>query len=129
MGSAQRIPIDPDVGIPDLVRRIADDSKRLVSDEVRLAKLETQDSVKRAGKGAMWLGMAFGISVVCMVAFTLFIATLIGRIVAGHMWLGALIAAIIDLAAGGYLIKRGLSAFTEPSYSLEQTRESLKALR
>jgi len=121
----QRIPIDPDVGIPDLVRRLGDDSKRLLSDEVRLAKLETHDSVKTGGRGVMWLAIALGVGVVAMAAFTLFIATLIGRVAAGHMWLGAIVAAVIDLALGMVLIKKGMAAFKEPSYSLAETRSTL----
>lgn len=85
---AQRIPMDPDVGIPDLVRRLGDDSKRLVVDEVQLAKLEVRDAVTRAGHGVLWVGIAFGVGVIAMVAFTLFLATLIGRLAAGHMWVG-----------------------------------------
>jgi Putative Actinobacterial Holin-X, holin superfamily III len=121
----QRIPIDPDVGIPDLITRLGDDSKRLLGDEVRLAKLELQDNLKQGAKGAMWLGMAFGVGVVAMVAFTLFVATLIGRVVAGHMWLGALVAGVIDIVLGAVLIKKGIAAYTEPSYTLEQTRSTL----
>jgi putative superfamily III holin-X len=121
----QRIPIDPDVGIPDLVRRLGDDSKRLLSDEVRLAKLETHDSVRTGGKGAMWLAIALGVGVIAMAAFTLFVATLIGRVVSGHMWLGAIVAAVIDLAAGVVFVKKGLAAFREPSYSLAETRSTL----
>jgi hypothetical protein len=125
---AQRIPIDPDVGIPDLVRRLGDDSKRLMTDEVRLAKLEVRDNVQRGGHGVLWLVVAFGCGVVAMVAFTLFFATLIGRIAAGHMWVGAVVTGVIELALGGFLVKKGLTAFKEPSYSLEATRESLKDL-
>jgi hypothetical protein len=54
---------DPDAGIPDLVRRLADDGKRLVADEVRLAKIETKENVKRAGRGGIRLAVAFGIGV------------------------------------------------------------------
>jgi ABC-type polysaccharide/polyol phosphate export permease len=125
---AQRMPVDPDVGIPDLVRRLGDDSKRLVTDEVRLAKLEMQDNVQRGGHGVLWLAVAFGIGVVAMVAFTLFFATLIGRMASGHMWVGAIVTGLIELGAAAFLIKRGLGAFTEPSYSLEQTRASLKSV-
>lgn len=125
---AQRIPIDPDVGIPDLVRRLGDDSKRLMSDEVRLAKLEVRDNVKRSGHGVLWLAVAFGCGVVAMVALTLFLTTLIGRITAGHMWVGAIITGVIELALGGVLVKKGLGTFKEPSYSLEATRDSLKDL-
>src|SRR4051812_25289199 len=92
-----RMPVDPEVGIPDLVHRLSDDSKRLMTDEVRLVKLEAKESVVTAGKGAMWLGVAFGIGVVAMVAFTLFLITLIGRLVSGHMWLGAIVTGVIEL--------------------------------
>jgi len=121
----QRLPVDPDAGIPDLVSRLGDDSKRLLSDEVRLAKLEVKENLKHGAKGVLWLGMAFGVGVVTMVAFTLFVATLIGRLVAGHMWLGALVAAVIDLVVGAVMIKKGIAAFAEPSYTLEETRATL----
>ncbi len=124
-----RMMVDPDTGIPDLIHRLGDDSKRLVTDEVQLAKLEMSDSVRRAGRGAMRLGIAFGIGVVALVAFTLLLATLIGRLVAGHMWVGALVTGVGELALAVYLIQRGKAAFKEPSYTFEQTREGLKALR
>jgi hypothetical protein len=122
---AQRMPIDPDVGIPDLVRRLGEDSKRLMSDEVRLAKLEVRDNLDSAAKGAMWLGVGFGTGVLAIVAFTLCLATLIGRLVAGHMWVGALVTGIVELVVAAVLVKKGLSSYAEPSYSLEQTRAAL----
>jgi uncharacterized membrane protein YqjE len=118
------MPVDPDAGIPDLIHRLSDDSKRLMSDEVRLAKLELKDNLKRGGKGTMLLGVAFGTGVLAMVMFTLFATTLIGRLASGHMWVGALITGIVELVIAGVLVKKGLRAFAEPSYSLEATRES-----
>jgi hypothetical protein len=119
-------PIDPDIGIPDLIRRLSDDSKRLMADEVQLAKLEAKDSMKRVTKGALWMGLAFGAGVVMLVALTLFLITLIGRLVNGHMWVGALIVGVAELGFGGWLVKRGIGAFTEPSYTLEHSRNALK---
>ena len=121
--AVQRMPVDPEAGIPDLISRLGDDSKRLVLDEVQLAKLEVRESISRAGRGALRLGIAFGVGVVALVALTLLLATLIGRIAAGHMWIGAVITGLLELATALWLIKRGLSAFKEPSYSLEQTRK------
>ncbi|HEX2717526.1 MAG TPA: phage holin family protein [Gemmatimonadaceae bacterium] len=118
--------IDPDVGIPDLIRRLTDDSKRLVKDEVRLAKLEVSENVHAGARGALWLGLAFGIGVVGLVGFTIFAATLIGRLAAGHMWVGALVVGVLELVAAMVLIRRGLAAYRGPSYTLEETRESLK---
>jgi len=123
--AVQRMFVDPDAGIPDLVRRLGDDSKRLLSDEVRLAKLETKESLERGGHGALWLAVAFGVSVVAMVAFTICLATLIGRLAAGHMWVGALVTGVLEIGVGVVFMKKGIRAFGEPSYSLAETRASL----
>lgn len=118
--------IDPDAGIPDLIRRLTDDSKRLVADEVRLAKLELGENIHAGARGALWLSVAFGVGVVGLVAFTIFAASLIGHAVNGHMWLGAIIVGALELVAAVVLIGKGLKAFRTPSYTLEETRESLK---
>jgi hypothetical protein len=116
---------DPDTGIPDLIRRLTDDSKRLVTDEVRLAKLEARDGLHKVTKGTLWMALAFGVGVVMLVALTIFLVTLIGRIANGHMWVGALVTGLVELAAGGFLIKKGLGALTEPSYTFEASRAAL----
>jgi hypothetical protein len=118
--------VDPNTGIPELISRLGDDSKRLVSDELRLAKLEVREHIKQSSKDAMWLAIAFGLGVVAMMAFTLFAITLIGRVLNGHMWVGALVVGVIELGLGYVLIKRGVAAFEDESYSLPMTRESLK---
>jgi hypothetical protein len=123
---AHRVRVDPNAGIPDLVRDLAADSKRLLADEVQLAKLETKESVRRAGKGALWLALAFGIGVVTLVALTLLLVTLIGRLANGHMWVGALATGALEIVVALVLFKRGMGAFKQPSYTLEDTRESVK---
>lgn len=116
---------DPDTGIPDLIRRLGDDSKRLVNDEIRLAKLEARESMHTAAKGGLWMGVAFGVAVVMLVAFTVLMVALIGRLL-GNFWAGALITGALELIAAGLLIKSGLSSFAEPSYTLEETRREMK---
>jgi Putative Actinobacterial Holin-X, holin superfamily III len=122
----ERLPTDPDTGIPELIRQLGDDSKRLVTDEVRLAKLEMKESVQRAGHGAVRLAVAFGIGVVTLVALTVFLATLIGRLAAGHMWVGALVTGLVELAIAAVLLRKGLTALREPSYTFRDTRGALK---
>lgn len=122
----ERISVDPDAGIPDLIRQLGDDSKRLVADEVRLAKLEMRESVHRAGQGAVQLAVAFGVGIVMLVSLTLFLVTLIGRLAAGHMWVGAIATGVIELAAAVLLLRRGLATLRQPSYSFEETRSALK---
>jgi uncharacterized membrane protein YqjE len=121
----QRMAVDPNTGIPDLISRLGEDSKRLMRDEVQLAKLELRDSMKRSTRGAMWMGVSFGVGVVALVALTLLVATLIGRLAAGHMWVGALFTGVVELVVAVVLIRRGVGTLGEPSYSLEQTRKSI----
>jgi len=118
--------IDPDAGIPDLFRRLTDDSKRLVSDEVRLAKLEISESVHAGARGALWLALAFGVGVVGMVGLTIFLVTAIGRVASGHMWVGAIVTGVLELGLAAFLVKKGIGSFGKPSYTLEQTRHSLR---
>ena len=118
--------VDPDTGIPDLIHRLTDDSKRLLADEVRLAKLEMTENIHAGARGALWLTLAFGTGVVGLVALTLLVATLIGNLANGHMWVGAIVVGVLELVAAMVLIKKGVGAFGRPSYSLEETRESLK---
>ena len=116
---------DPDLGIPDLIRRLTQDSKRLVADEVRLAKIDATDSVHRAARGVLWMALAFGVGVVMFVALTLFVVTLIGRLANGHMWIGALVTGVLEIGVGAWLVKRGIAAMVAPSYSLEASRNAL----
>jgi len=115
--------------IPDLVRRLGDDSKHLLNNELRLAKLEMHEAAHEAGAAATSFAVAFGAGVIAVVALTLFIATLIGRIVNGHMWLGAGIAGVIDVAAGAVLLRKGLAEFSEPGRALDELRASNRSRR
>ena len=118
--------IDPDVGIPDLFHRLRDDTKRLVSDEVRLAKLEMSESVHAGMRGALWLALAFGVGIVAMVGLTIFLVAAIGGLASGHMWIGAIVTGVLELGLAALLVKKGIGSFAKPSYSMEETRHSLK---
>jgi len=120
--AARPVYVDPEVGLPDLVKSLTDDSKRLVKDEVLLAKLEAKEAVKTAGKGALWMGVAFGVGIVMLIALTIALASGIGEIANGNMWLGALLTGAIEIGLGVWLMKRGVSAFGKPSYTLAETR-------
>lgn len=121
-----RVPIDPNAAIPDLVRSLADDSKRLLKDEIQLAKLESQESLKKTSKGVMWLALAFGVSVVMLVAATLMLVTLVGEIANDNFWVGALVTGLVELALAAWLIRKGIGAFRTDAYSLPETRAAAK---
>lgn len=126
---AQQQPLDFDPGFAPLIKQLADDSRKLVGDELRLAKLETIDSVHRAGRGALWIAAALGAGIVALVGATLLLTTIIGQLVEGNYWLGALVTAVIELVAGYWLLKKGLREYTQAPYSLPETREGLKLIK
>ena len=125
MAAQPAVPVDPDLGIPDLIRRLGDDSKRLARDEVCLAKLEMSSSIHDTARGTMWLGLAFGAGVVTLVALTITLVALLGRAF-GHYWAGALVVAVVELIAAFVLMRMGLGRLREPSYTLEESRESVR---
>ena len=73
--------------------------------------------------------MAFGVAVVALVAVTLFLATAFGAIANGHYWVGALLTAAIEIAAGLWLVQRGLAAYRGAPYSMPDTRTGLRLVR
>lgn len=115
--------------VGQLVDSFTDDARQLFKAEVRLARLETSESMTRAGRGSLWLAVAFGVTVVALVAFTLFLATLMGRIADGHHWIGAVITGAIELALGGWLVKRGLKELARAPYTMPETRAGLRAVK
>lgn len=126
---SQQQPLDFDPGLAPLVKQLTDDSKKLLGDEVRLAKLETIESIHKAGIGALWLGAALGAAIVALVGATLLLATMIGRLVEGHYWVGAMVTAVVELVAGYWLLTRGIKTYKQAPYSLPETREGIKLIR
>jgi hypothetical protein len=124
--AAHTIHVDPDTKVTELVGQLAKDSKRLVSDEILLAKLEVKESVRTGARGVLWLSMAFGIAVIALVALTIALVSLVGRLTDGNYWAGALVVGGVEIGLGALLVMRGIRRFGEPSYTLGESREELK---
>ena len=117
--------VDPETGIPDLIRRLGDDSKRLASDEVRLAKLELHESVRSGVAGSIRLALALAFGIVAAVALTVLLVAAIAALLGHNYWAGALIVGVIELVVGLVLVKRGVTTVKSPPYSLQSARASL----
>lgn len=126
---AQQAPLDFDPGFAPLIKQLTDDSRKLIADEVRLAKLETMEGVHRAGMGALWMGAAIGALIVALVGATLLLATIIGRLAGGHYWIGALVTAVVELAVGYLLLTRGIRQYKAAPYSLPATRDGIRLIK
>lgn len=125
MASRQVTFTDNDTGVRDLVRRLTDDSRRLVTDEVRLAKLELNEGMRTGARGAMWLAVAFGATVVALTALTVLLSTALGRLL-GNYWAGTMLTGALELVAGWLFLRHGLAMYREPaSLTLAETRTEL----
>jgi uncharacterized membrane protein YqjE len=93
---------------------------------VRLAKIELRESVQTGVRGSLWLGLALGVGVVALVALTVLLIAVLGLVFNGNYWAGALVVGVLELLVGFVLVRRGTTAFKEPSYTLEHSREALK---
>jgi hypothetical protein len=119
------VQIEPNVGIPGLLGRLSDDSKRLVGDKARLARLEMRESVRVGMRGMLWLALGFGIGVIGLVALTVLLAVVFGNGLLGKAWAGALIAGGIELVIGGALILAGSRILKRTDYTLDESRQEM----
>ena len=67
--------------------------------------------------------------VVALVALTLFLTTLIGRLASGHHWIGAVLTGALEVVVGAWFVKRGLRELGRAPYSLPETRAGLRIIR
>lgn len=121
--------VEPNATIGDLISRLGDDGKRLLHDEVHLAKLEVSENVHLAARGMMWLGIGLALSFVMLTALTVGISAILGQLFGDALWLGTLITAMLWLVTGGILLKSGIGRLTSPPYTLPQTRRELTLTR
>lgn len=124
--ATQGIRIEPEPTIGDLVGRLTDDSKRLVNNEVRLARLEMGESMHHAVQGGIRFALAFGISILALVALSVLLTDVIGSVLIGRAWAGAIITGVLEIIAGALLLWVGMQAMKKADFTLGESRAELK---
>jgi uncharacterized membrane protein YqjE len=117
---------DTQAALPDLVRRLADDSKRLARDEVQLAKLELQESGRTGAHGSIQIALAVAFGIVAAVALTVLGVTAVSAALGDKYWAGALIVGAVEALIGALVLRRGIAIVKHPPSPLAASRESLK---
>jgi uncharacterized membrane protein YqjE len=113
-------------GVGELVKRLADETNTLVHQEIELAKAELTEKGKTAGKGAAMFGGAGVVGLLALGSLTAcFIAVLATAV--DHVWLAALIVAVVYGAIAAVLALRGRDRVRAATPAApEQTIESVK---
>jgi uncharacterized membrane protein YqjE len=113
-----------DASLADLTRRLSDQTKLLVQQEVELAKAELSETGKRAGMGA---GMFGGAGLFGLFAFaTLTTCLILALSEAVAPWLAALIVTLVYGAVAGVLALTGKKKVQEATPPMPETVETVK---
>ena len=113
-----------DASFADLTRRLSDQTKLLVQQEVELAKAELSEKGKRAGIGA---GMFGGAGLFGLFAFATLTACLILALSeAVAPWLAALIVTAVYGAIAGVLALSGKKKVQQATPPMPETVETVK---
>src|SRR3954452_7491693 len=121
-----------DASTADLMRQLSEQTSRLVSQEIELAKAEVSEKGKKAGIGA---GMFGGAGLFGFYALGALIATIIAALsLAMDTWLGALIVTVILGAIAGVLALQGRTKIQQamppaPEGTIETVREDVQTTK
>jgi uncharacterized membrane protein YqjE len=115
-----------DESIGELVKRLAAETNTLVQQEIDLAKAELSEKAKVAGRGAGMFGGAGVAGLLALGALTACVIALLATAI-DHVWLSALIVAVVWAAIAGVLALRGREELREAAPPApQQTIESVK---
>lgn len=115
-----------DESIGELVRDLAAETNTLMRQEIELAKAELGEKVRTAGRGAGLFGGAGVAALLALGALTACVIALLATAL-DHVWLAALIVALLWAAVAAVLAMRGREQVKEAAPAVpEQTVETLK---
>lgn len=116
----------------ELLRRLSEQIRSLIQQEIRLAKAELTEKGKRAGKGA---GMLAAAAVVGLYAIGVLLATIILALdTVMPTWLAALIVTVVLLVIAGILAMMGRSQARKatpaaPARTMESVKKDVQVMR
>ncbi len=116
-----------DEGIADLVKKLAAETNTLMHQEIELAKAELAEKGRSAGKGAAMFGGAGALGLLALGALTTCLIALLATAI-DHVWLAALIVALVYAAVAGVLAQRGRDQMRKatppaPEKTIENVKE------
>lgn len=128
---AHPAPIGND-SIPELLRRLRDDTSLLVRQEIALAKTEITEKATRVGRNVGYLVVGGLVAYAALIFFLLFISAVLTNVLVAlglegsAVWLSPLIVAIVVGLISYSMIKKALETLSKEPLAPEKTVESLK---
>lgn len=114
---------EPSLG--ELLTDLSEDLSSLVRQEIKLARVETMESVNRASRNVIMMAAGGALAYAGLIVLLLALAVLIGQAIDSY-WLAGFLVGIIVLGIGGILISSGRNGLKNVSATPEKTIETLK---
>jgi len=108
----------------ELLRDLANDTTRLIRDEIALARTEMQDKVRQASTGAAMIGAGGVLAIPALVLILAGIAILLANWM--PPWVAALVVGVVTVAVAGILAWMGLRSIKSTGLAPERTAANLK---
>jgi uncharacterized membrane protein YqjE len=120
------------MSLGELMKQLADQTSRLVRNEVRLARAELTEKARSYGRVAGMLGAAAVLGLLAGIAFTMFLIYLLK--LALPLWAAALIVTVVYGVVGFALLAAGKKKLDEvrtpvPERTVESVKEDVQWLR
>ncbi|NIR60558.1 MAG: phage holin family protein [Gammaproteobacteria bacterium] len=109
----------------ELLRELADEGTALVRHEVTLAKLELKQTAAAIARDGVRLGIGIGLALVGGLALTAFLILVLGALLDGAYWAGALIVGAVFVLVGGILAWTAMSNLREQEVMPDETIDTL----
>lgn len=117
-------PKEPDVGLPELISRLTEQSSTLFRQELALAKTELRQEIRRAGRAGGLFGGAAVTGFLALMLLSFAAAWALAEVM--HVAVAFLIVGAVYAIVAGVLATQGKSSAQEVDPSLPQTTASLK---
>jgi len=114
----------PRRSVGQLFGDLAQQMQTLFRLELQLARVETTEQVKRAGRGGGMIAAAAAVAYGGFLAVIAALALLLGS--AMPMWLAFLLTGVLVLLAGALLFASGRSTLKEADFNLDKTARTLE---
>jgi hypothetical protein len=123
----ERVPVyatdEPTMG--QLITSLSEDFSSLVRKEIKLAKVETMETVSTASRNVVMLAAGGLVAYAGFLALLGGLTILIG-VAINNYWLAALLVGVIVLGIGAILLSSGRAGLKRMSLTPEKTIETLK---
>ncbi len=117
---------EPQEGLGDLVRRLADDATTLARQEIDLAKREVTEGITGLAKGSGLVAAGGVLALAGVLTLIVFLVIGLGILLGDRYWLSSLIVALVFLAVGGGIFAAGKRRLSRTTLAPEATRETVR---